>query len=210
MTSVGAPYSGLHQVRIAEQHRRKTAFASSQGLFEWNAMPFGLTSVPATYARLMDLVLAGLSWQCVNVYIDDLIIYSKSLGEHIQHLELVAQRLRAANLRAHPQKSCLFRRELVYLGHDCGVGGRTKTRTAFAPRNQRLSNFSISQQRSFFPRLMVMVMVIVMARVEVKGMAPKGRDNLMQPMRVDMELCFFRIQLFASFVVRTSPIFAEF
>ncbi|CAF4636209.1 unnamed protein product, partial [Rotaria magnacalcarata] len=52
-------------------------------------MPFGLTNAPATFQRLMDLVLGGLKWSCALVYLDDIIVYSTSFDDHLYHLELV-------------------------------------------------------------------------------------------------------------------------
>jgi hypothetical protein len=70
--------SGYWQVPIREQDRFKTAFSVAGSHDEWNVMPFGLCNAPATFQRLMDLVLGGLKWTRVLVYIDDIIIYSRS------------------------------------------------------------------------------------------------------------------------------------
>ena len=80
-------------------------------------MPFGLCNAPATFQRLMDLVLAGIQWSKCLVYLDDIIILGRSFQEHLQHLVLVLQRLREANLHIKPAKCVLWRDEVLYLGH---------------------------------------------------------------------------------------------
>ena len=76
-------------------------------------MTFGLCNAPATFQRLMQVVLSGLEWDCYFVYIDDILVASKSFDEHVRHLQLVFNRLRQAGLRL----KCLFLRETVpYLG----------------------------------------------------------------------------------------------
>ena len=77
--------SGYWQVEMAEGDRQKTAFCTTEGLFEFKVMPFGLCNAPATFQRLMDLVLAGLQWSCCLVYIDDVIILGRSFSEHLRN-----------------------------------------------------------------------------------------------------------------------------
>ena len=72
--------SGYWQVEVAEKDRAKTAFCTSEGLYEFNVMPFGLCNAPATFQRLMDLILA---WSQCLVYVDDLIILGATFMEHL-------------------------------------------------------------------------------------------------------------------------------
>ena len=67
-------------------------------------MPFGLCNTPATFQRLMDLVLAGLQWSSCLVYLDDIIVTGKTFLEHLHHLRVVFDRLREANLKLMPAK----------------------------------------------------------------------------------------------------------
>ena len=100
----------------------KTAFATPQGLFEFiRVMPFGLTNAPSVFQRLMQKVLMGLNPESgpdfVSVYIDDILVVSSSLEEHIHHLQLVLERIITANLKLKPSKCRFVREEVEYLGH---------------------------------------------------------------------------------------------
>jgi len=108
--------SGYWQIVVDPVDRQKTAFITRDGLFEFIVMPFGLTAAPATFQRLMDTVLKGLLWKNVMVYLDDIIIYSKSWRDHVQALDDVFRRLRAANLKASASKCALGQTEMQYLG----------------------------------------------------------------------------------------------
>ena len=78
--------SGYWQVEVAEQDWEKTAFCTSEGFFEFNVMPFGLCNAPATFQRLMDLILAGLSWSQCLVYIDDLMVLGNTITSHLKKI----------------------------------------------------------------------------------------------------------------------------
>ncbi len=106
-----------YQVAVSENDKAKTAFITEQGSFEYNVMPFGLCNAPATFQRLMHLVLAGIHWQFCLVYIDDILIFSRSFDEHMMHLEQVFSRLRAAGLKLKPTKCKFAYAETVYLSH---------------------------------------------------------------------------------------------
>ncbi|CAF1673354.1 unnamed protein product, partial [Adineta ricciae] len=109
--------SGYWQVEMDKNSREKTAFVTHKGLYEFNVMPFGLTNAPATFQRLMDVVLAGLKWQCCLVYIDDVVIYSPTFEQHLVDLEKVFQALKEANLTLKASKCQFCRQEMHYLGH---------------------------------------------------------------------------------------------
>ena len=108
---------GYWQVEMDENDRQKTAFCTQEGLFEFKVMPFGLCNAPATFQRLMDLVLSGIQWKSCLVYIDDIVIVGKCFQQHLSNLELVLDRLRQAGLRLKTSKYHLFREEVTFLGH---------------------------------------------------------------------------------------------
>lgn len=109
--------SGYWQVEMEKNSRDKTAFVTHKGLFQFNVMPFGLTNAPATFQRLMDIVLAGLKWQCCLVYIDDVVIYSPTFEQHLTDLQNVFQALSTAKLTLKASKCQFCRKEMRYLGH---------------------------------------------------------------------------------------------
>lgn len=109
--------SGYWQVEVEEKDREKTAFCTPDGLFEFKVMPFGLCNAPATFQRLMDMVLAGLQWTNCLVYIDDIIVIGKTFLQHVQNLIQVFERLREAGLKLQPKKCCLCSQQVEFLGH---------------------------------------------------------------------------------------------
>ena len=95
--------AGYWQIRVEASSREKTAFLTPQGLFEFLVMPFGLTNAPAVFQRLMQRVLAGLNPDAgpdfVAVYIDDVLVFSRTLEEHLSHLQAVIERIQEAGLK---------------------------------------------------------------------------------------------------------------
>ena len=109
--------SGYWQIGLEEQSKPKTAFITQDGLYEFNVMPFGLHNAPATFQRAMQEVLRGLNWKFVFCYLDDVIIFSRSFEEHLDHLKQVFDRLREAGLKLQPKKCTFGQTEVKYLGH---------------------------------------------------------------------------------------------
>ncbi len=109
--------SGYWQIKVAEADREKTAFTSHVGLFKFNVMPFGLTNAPATFQRMMDGVLSGLINRICLCYIDDIIVYGKTIEELISNLDEVLLRLRQNNLLLKPKKCTFFQTSVNFLGH---------------------------------------------------------------------------------------------
>ena len=96
--------SGYWQVEVAPADREKTAFATPDGLYQFRVMPFGLCNTPGTFQRLMERVLQGLHCSTCLVYLDDIVIYSRTIEEHLTRLAEVFTRLREANLKIKPSK----------------------------------------------------------------------------------------------------------
>ena len=89
---------GYHQVKMDEQSKCKTTFTCHRGLFQYRRMPFGLTNAPATFQRLMDKLFAGQEWDSVFVYLDDILIVSNSMEDHLRDVGLVLDKLSEAGL----------------------------------------------------------------------------------------------------------------
>ena len=96
--------AGYHELPVATQDVEKTAFHCHRGLFEFLKMPFGVANGPAVFQRTMDRVLSGLLGVCVFVYLDDIVGYSSSHEQHMQHLKLIFDKLAKAGLRLKPTK----------------------------------------------------------------------------------------------------------
>ncbi|CAH2087564.1 unnamed protein product [Euphydryas editha] len=124
--------SGYHQIEVEEQDREKTAFSTQNGHYEFLRMPFGLKTAPATFQRTMDNVLRGLQGLHCMVYLDDVIVFSTSLDEHIHKLRTVFDRLRQTNLKVQLDKSEFLRKEVIYLGH-------TITKDGLRPNDDKIA-----------------------------------------------------------------------
>ena len=115
--------TGFYQILIAEADRHKTAFMTSQGLFEYNVLPMGLCNSPAIFMQLMNDTFREYLNVSVLVFLDDIIVYSDTLEDHERHLRQALQRLRAQRLYAKLSKSALCVHEVEFLGHYVGGDG---------------------------------------------------------------------------------------
>jgi len=110
--------SGYWQIPLSEDAKEKTAFyGAGGGLWRFTVMPFGLCNAPATFERLMERVLGQLQWHICLCYIDDVLVYSRTVNQHLTDLAAVLQRLRDAKLKLKPKKCHFFQRRLKFLGH---------------------------------------------------------------------------------------------
>ena len=108
---------GYHQVQMEPIDVWKVAFKSKEGLFEWLAMPFRFTNAPATFMRLMDDILRAFTNSFVVVYLDGILIFSKSWEEQLQHIRQVLQTLRQHKLCANLEKYTFSMSQVQYLGY---------------------------------------------------------------------------------------------
>nr|CAH7767400.1 unnamed protein product [Callosobruchus chinensis] len=109
--------SGFHQIEMDEKDIEKTAFSTKNGHWEFLRMPFGLKNAPATFQRVMDNILRGIQNEKCLVYLDDVIVFSSSLQEHIESLRSVFHRLRNSNFKVQLDKCEFMKKEVAYLGH---------------------------------------------------------------------------------------------
>lgn len=109
--------NGFHQIELDPLDIPKTAFSTDTGHYEFKRMPFGLKNAPSTFQRVMNNMLRGLQNETCLVYLDDIIIFSTSLQEHIERLREVFERLRQSNFKVQLDKSEFLHKEVAYLGH---------------------------------------------------------------------------------------------
>ena len=115
--------SGYWQVKLSEDAKPKTAFATHSGLFQFAVMPFGLCNAPATFERLMSQVMRGLHWKRCLVYIDDILVFGHDFESALESLELVLIRVAEYGLQLKSTKCNLFRSSVPFLGHIVGRAG---------------------------------------------------------------------------------------
>ncbi|GJY65810.1 putative reverse transcriptase domain-containing protein [Tanacetum coccineum] len=117
--------SGYHQLRVKEQDISKTAFRTRYGHYEFLVMPFGLTNAPAVFMDLMNRVFHEFLDKFVIVFIDDILVFSKSKEEHEEHLRTVLQILRQEKLYAKFSKCEFWLSKVAFLGHIVSAEGIT-------------------------------------------------------------------------------------
>ena len=128
---VGAQYfstvdlkSGFWQIKMVEESRQYTTFTvSSLGIYEFLRMPYGLCNMPATFQHLMQNCLGELNLQYALIYLDDVIVYSRTPEDHLQWLQAVLDRFTLNRLKLKPSKCHFFKESLTYLGHEISAAG---------------------------------------------------------------------------------------
>ena len=115
--------SGYWQVEMDERDIEKTTFTCHIGLFAFNVMPFGLRNAPPTFQRLMNEVMGEYLNDFVVVYIDDIMVYSRTFEKHIEHLKKVFRKLQEANLMVKFRKCKFCEQNIEFLGHIVGRDG---------------------------------------------------------------------------------------
>jgi Reverse transcriptase (RNA-dependent DNA polymerase) len=101
--------SGYWQIPVRPEDREKTTFTSHEGLYWFLRMPFCLRNAPATFQRFVDITLSGITWKTCLVYLDDIIVFSKTPAEHMAHLDAVLHRLYRAGLTLNLNKYIFFK-----------------------------------------------------------------------------------------------------
>ena len=128
---------------------QKTAFRTRYGHYEFTVMPFGLTNAPATFQAMMNYVLADYLDRFVVNLLDDILVYSSSLEEHLQHLRLVLDRLRQHSLYAKSSKCEFAKSELEFVGFNVSASGLKPTPSKVASILDWPEPNTIKQVRSF-------------------------------------------------------------
>ena len=136
--------SGYWQVPLDENSKEITAFSTSNGHFEFNVMPFGLSNAASTFQRLMDFVLTGLHWSQCLVYLDDVIVFGRSFEEHQERLKTVLSRLKSAGLALKLSKCHWAKSEVKYLGHIINSRGVSPD----PAKIEAVKNFPIPENRT--------------------------------------------------------------
>ncbi|CAI7917718.1 unnamed protein product, partial [Closterium sp. NIES-54] len=115
--------SGYWQIKMADNSIHKTAFCTRYGSYEYLVMPFGLCNAPAMFQTEMNHILRPLLDECVVVYLDDILIYSKNMKEHVEHLRKVFEILRKNKLYVKLSKSDFALKKVQFLGHMVSAEG---------------------------------------------------------------------------------------
>lgn len=126
---------GFHQVEVDEKDREKTAFRTHVGLHQFKRMPFGLKTGPSVFQRLTDRILGHYKWQIALVYIDDIIIYSKTFEKHAQDVDTILKLVTKSGITLSPSKSYVAHHSIKALGHrvsNLGIGTLEETVRAVA------------------------------------------------------------------------------
>ncbi|KAE8218034.1 hypothetical protein CF319_g8009 [Tilletia indica] len=114
---------GYHQLEVRERDRWKTAFTCHRGLFQYKTIPFGLRNAPAVFQRLMDSLLGELRWKVAVVYIDDVVVATRTMDEHVRALDVLLSRAESVGLRFSPAKCTFGVSSLVLLGRKVSGAG---------------------------------------------------------------------------------------
>ena len=186
---------GFWQIPMkSEKDKDVTGFRCHMGSFRFKKLPMGLKNASAIFQKFMDGALGKLKWECAVIYIDDCIIYSKTIDEHFKHLELVFQCFRKANIHLKAKKTLLFRNSVPFLGHvisDRGIlpdSDKVKAILQANPTTKKEIHSWVSMAgyyRKYIPSFAHKVQPLHDI-VNSKTKLPKGGPNQKQKAAIDM------------------------
>ncbi|GBG63148.1 hypothetical protein CBR_g36917 [Chara braunii] len=140
---------GYHQICVAAEDQPKTTFRSHFDHYEFTVMPFGLTNAPATFHTMMNDIFRGILEEYVLIYLDDILVYSRILEDHIRHIRDVLQRLRKHDFYAKLSKCRFAQRKVNFLGHHVSDQGLHMDDEKITPIAECPVPTSAKQLRSF-------------------------------------------------------------
>lgn len=141
--------SGYSQVEVAEKDKAKTAFCTPFGLYEFNRMPFGLCNAPSTFQRLMERIFGDCRYQSLLLYLDDVVVFSSSVQQHLERLEVVFSRLHQQGLKIKLSKCHFFQKQVKFLGHVVSAEGVATDPDKVAVVRDWVSPNNLAELRSF-------------------------------------------------------------
>ncbi|GJV18604.1 reverse transcriptase domain-containing protein [Tanacetum coccineum] len=130
-------YKGYHQIKMAEEDKEKTAFITNQGIFCYTKIPFGLRNAGATYQRLVDEAFYGQIGRNLKVYVDDLVIKSRTEDEIVRDIEETFKTLRKINMKLNPNKCTFGVEEGMFLGYQ--VNTKEEAEAAFRQMKEHIA-----------------------------------------------------------------------
>ena len=141
--------TGFHQIRVHDDDVAKTAFRTRYGSFEYRVLPMGLCNAPGTFMQLMNDTFRDLLDRSVLVFLDDILVYSSTIEEHVVHIRQVLDRLRSAKLYAKLSKCEFAQPQVEFLGHHIGAAGLSVMQDKIAAVREWPIPKNISDVRSF-------------------------------------------------------------
>ena len=115
--------SGFRQIPVSESSKEKTCFVTESGTYCYKRMPFDVVNASSVFSMVMSEILRSINWIHALVYVDDIVVFSRSLEEHQQHLQDVFDRLKEAGLKLNPSKCHFAAKKVTYLGHNFSKEG---------------------------------------------------------------------------------------
>ena len=116
-------FSGFYQIELDEESKHKTAFITHQGLYEFNRLPMGLANSPSVFQRALNFILRKFINIICLIYLDDIVIFSRTIEEHIIHLSQILTCLKEAGLKVKLSKCQFAQTAVKYLGHIVSADG---------------------------------------------------------------------------------------